>query len=109
MSLPFKPHTWAARLPDQDAPSGFGSPQTVRGQITPMMPVEAETRFGVPVGDIRRPHLLMCDAGDAAAHKEGGRVSWQGREFSITVPPQTFESIGAADHASVLLEELVEE
>jgi hypothetical protein len=108
VSLRRKPHTVTVKLSERVIADNVllghseASQGTVKGQLTPSEPGTTYEQFGV---DTKRPHLFFFDVADASVFEVGGEVTYGGREFSIVTAPRVFEDFGAADNASVVLEE----
>jgi hypothetical protein len=104
-----KPHTWTVRERVKGQVSGkatSGAPgpgTTVRGQITPITGAEAINRFGVEADNT---FLALMDASDGALHLIEAEVSFGTRTFIVKADAQTYDGIGACDHAGVLLVEM---
>lgn len=105
MALKFRPHTWTVQLGSQ--PGGivpqYGSPSTVRGQISGISSEAAFNAFGL---DVRRAYELLCDLGDVSKHQVGAKVTWSTREFIVQSDGIVQNHGLAADHARFLLEEV---
>lgn len=108
MPLTFKPHAWLARLPDPESPGEYRDGVEVRGRIKQVEPSEAIATFGDPAGAIARPFIALCDVPDAAKHLEGGLIEWEGRRFSIELPPLVNPATSECSYAKVMLSELVD-
>lgn len=93
------PTTKVVRVPD------FGDAVAVRCQVTPNAKGAIFTRYGL---DLNNPHTLLCDVADGELLPLGSRVSYDSRTFAVAAPiERMFLGGAAADHAKVLLEELV--
>lgn len=103
-----KPHAVAVQAPSpsssggQDTSGSYASASTVRCQVTPLKASAAYEMYG---REVRNPHLLLCDPGDAASFAIGAKVVWGARTFKVVSDPEVFSGIATADHASVYLEE----
>jgi hypothetical protein len=106
-----KPHTLTVSLPS-DKVDGTTSRVTgvtqatgvaVRGVLMPKTFVYAAERFNI---ECARPHLFLCDVGDFARFKAGGRATSGGLTYVVKVV-QKKEALGGADHVAVLLDQVV--
>jgi hypothetical protein len=105
MALKFRPHTWTVQVgtqPGSVVPQ-YGSPQTVRGQISGISSETAFSQFGV---EVTRGFELLCNIADATYHKVGYKVTWNTREFIVKSDANTQNHGMPADHSRFLIEEV---
>jgi len=104
-----KPHAVTVDLPEaviqDDVLNGYGdSPQgTVEGMLYPVDSGTMFERFGV---ETKRGSAFLCDPEHAPKFVEGGRVSHGGRKYAVKGEPLVYQGFGAADNATVPLEEV---
>lgn len=109
MSLRRRPHTVQVSLPDEVIRSnvllGYGDDAqgSVQCQMTPGNATVMFDKFGV---NVSRPWVLLCNADEAIKFSEGGRVTWNAREFAVVGAPEAFVGFGAADNCQVSLSEV---
>lgn len=111
MSLAVKPHRFTLQVMTENVdaesvrlpPSVLTTIGPKRGLITPKSQDAAFRAVGL---DLRRPHKLLTDELDATYLKVGNRIRYENRTFVIAAPIRRHDAGDAADHVSVMLEEL---
>lgn len=97
------PHLVQLALPDGE--DGTFVYLDVRAQVTPMTFNSAMAVSGI---ETRMPHMVIVRPGDADQARQGGRMLFKGKRFSVVTNPMTYEGIGAADHASFVVDQAEE-
>ncbi len=111
MSLAVKPHSFTLQVMSESvdtegvrlAPTVLATIGPKRGLITPKSQDAAFRAVGL---DLRRPHKLLTDELTVTHLKPGNRIVYSGRVFTIAAPIRRHDAGDAADHVSVMLEEL---
>jgi hypothetical protein len=101
----YKPHTVTIKAETRDGAGGtsLGSARTILCQVTPMSQGKTYQEYGI---ELSRPHLLMADKSEANYLQIGALVTYGSRKFKIMTPPATYDFGTAADHVSVVIEEV---
>lgn len=111
MSLLYAPHTVVC-YPPVDSVAGnavIGTDRTVAEktiscQITPMTPGRAFDSFNLP-SEVKRPHLLLTNQEYAPYIREGSRLTYGTREFTVVTPTEIWDAIPGISCAAAVLEE----